>query len=73
MLKRFICVVICLNFKMKLDNLYYLKYSHYCLHLYCQIPNFPADSSLGVFQVYHVELGNTHRIFCPVSWGYRIH
>ena len=28
--------IICLNFSDKLDDFYHLKYSDYCLHLYCR-------------------------------------
>ena len=46
---------------MKLDDFYYLEYSDYCLHFHCDIPNVSTDASFGLFEVFHVELGKTHR------------
>ena len=43
---------------MKLDNLDHLEYSDYCLHPY--IHNISTEASIGLLQVFHVELGSQH-------------
>ena len=47
--------------KMKLDNLYYLEYSDYCLPLHCYIHNILANMLFGLLQVFLIKLRYLHR------------
>ena len=46
---------------MKLGNVYHFELLDNCLHLYDYTHNVLADASFGLFQIFHVELGNPYR------------
>ena len=52
---------------MKLDKVYHLENSDYCLQHYSYINNVLADTSFGLLRVFHTELGSLQRILRHVS------
>ena len=42
--------------------IFIILYWDCCLYLHCYIHNVSADASIGLFQVFHDDLGNTHSI-----------
>ena len=63
----YVCVCVCLSHRffcwhiiIQRFNSYYLKYSDYCLHLYCYIHNDSPELPFVLLQVYYVKRGSVH-------------